>query len=205
MGIEGMMSTGFTVLIMIISILFVGALAAGGTMLYLWYRKYTQFDCVILNPANKSITKDTAGIFVDSKTKNKRFFMRKSNVGLDPDNVPYMFGQGGRRIVFLIQDGLKNFRYLNLKFSDNTPQILVGEEDVNWAINAYEKQKKLFSNTLLAQLLPILIIAIPSMVILIIFVYFFKNFDVLRDVAVQLKEAAVAIAQAKAGTLVVGG
>lgn len=205
MDVSSMVGTGLTVLIMVISLLFVGGLAIGGTWIYLGYRKFTQFQCMIFMPANKSISYDTAGIFVDSKTKNKRFFMRKNNVGLDPDNVPYLFGQSGKKIVFLVQDGLKNFRFVKLNFEGHKAEVSVGEEDVNWAINAYEKQKKLFQNTLLAQLLPLLIIIIPSLVILIIFIYFFKDFAVLRDIAITLKEAAVAVAQAKAGTLVMGG
>ena len=44
---------------------------------------------------------------------------------------------------------------------------------------------------------------LTTLIILITFIYFFKDFDVLRDVAVALKEAAQAISQANSGTTVI--
>lgn len=204
-NLGGMASSGLTILVMSIMILFVGALAAGGTWLYMGYRRYTQYKCVIFNPNGYIESYDKAGVFVDRKTKNKRLFLLKNNVGLDPDNIPYKMNGKGDRVVYLVQDGLKNFKYVNIRFNGYSPQITVGEEDVNWAINAYEKQKKLFMNSTLAQLMPLLIIIVPSIIMLIIFIYFFKDFAVLKGIAEALKEAAEALAQAKAGTLVMAG
>ena len=40
------------------------------------------------------------------------------------------------------------------------------------------------------------------MIILIIFIYFFKEFGVMKDVAVAFADAAQSLAQARSGTLV---
>ena len=104
--------------------------------------------------------------------------------------------------VWLYRTGLKNFQYVDLNITPNPgATITVGEEDVNWAINAYERQKKLFSTTLLMQLMPFIMLAFVSIIILIIFIYFFKEFSTLKDMAVAMGEAAQIIAQARTGVI----
>jgi len=169
------------------------------------WKKYKQFDCRIWEKdgfGQWRETTDGAGIFVDKKTQNKRFFLRKNNVGLEPDNVPYI-PAGGRKVVYLLCTGLKNFRFIKINVGNPNITLDVGEEDVNWAINAYERQKKIFNRDLFMQYLPFAILAFVCVIILIIFIYFFKNFDVLKDVAVALKEAAKEMARAKAGTVII--
>lgn len=167
--------------------------------LYFKWKKYKEFDCIIWDEGKITETRDKAGIFVDNKTKNKRFFLKKANVGLDPDNVPYKMGEGGKKIVYLIRSGLKNFKFVDIEINEPTVDINVGEEDVNWAVNAYERQKKMFSQGLLIQLMPYIALAFVSIIILIIFIYFFKDFSVLKDVAINLKEASLSC---KAGTII---
>jgi hypothetical protein len=188
----------------IVSIIAVG----GGILAFLtWYilreMKYNLKVVWWSSSDDKTGGTDRGGIFVDSKTKNKRFFLKKANVGLEPDNIPYKF-IGKHKTVYLLRDGLKNFRYFDINTTGN-PEITVnvGEEDVNWAINAYERQKRLFSQTLLMQLMPFIALAFVSIIILIIFIYFFKDFAVLKDVALSLKEGAQELAKAKAGTTVI--
>lgn len=176
---------------------------------YFAWKKYQQFNVIIFErdgSGQLSRTTDQAGIFVDKKTNNKRLFLKKYNVGLNADKVPYIMGPGSTKTIYLYREGLKNFHYITFKsLEETTFDIDVGEEDVNWAVNAYERQKKMFSNTLLMQLMPYIALAIVSIAILVIFIYFFKDFAVLKDVAVNLKEAAIAIAQAKSGTTVIAG
>lgn len=194
-------------LMIIVSIIIIAAIV-GSLILYLGYRRYQQFNCIIFEKdgfGQLSRNTDQAGIYVDKKTNNKRLYLRKSNVGLDPDQIPYVIGPGSRKTIYLYKDGLKNFHYLKFKIDDKKFEIDVGEEDVNWAINAYERQKKMFSNSLLMQLMPYIAIAVVSIAILIIFIYFFKDFDVLREMAVALKEASIAFAQAQSGTTVISG
>jgi len=193
------------ILIVVISILIVGAFVIVLTLLYLKWRRYQEYKCVVweedgFGQLNENI--DSAGIFVDAKTKNKRFFMRRANVGLNPDNVPYIPTRGGKKVVYLLRTGLKNFTFIKPRIKQ-TLTLQVGEEDVNWAINAYERQKRLFNQNVLLQYMPFIALGFVSIIILIMFIYFFKDFAVLKEVAVSLKEAAVAMAQAKAGTVVI--
>lgn len=190
------------VLVIVFSIAFAGGGTIAGTIYVLKQMRY-KYSVVWFGKDNKTGGIDRGGIFIDKKTNNKRFFLKKNNVGLNPDNVPFKF-IGNKMYVFLYRTGLKNFQYVDLNISPNPGvAITVGEEDVNWAVNAYERQKKLFANTLLMQLLPYMIIAFVSIIILIIFIYFFKEFKTLKDVAVAFQEAATTLAAAKSGTTVI--
>lgn len=191
------------IIILIISVIFIGAMAFAA-----WYfadkkKRYGQFKCIIWGRdgfGQTTETTDSAGIFVDRKTQNKRFFLKKANVGLDPDNVPYIIS-GKTKVVYLLKTGLKNFRYIKPKVGEEF-ELEVGEEDVNWAVNSYERQKKTFGQNLLLQYLPFISLGFVSIVILIMFIYFFKQFPVLKETALALKEAATAFAQSQSGTVV---
>jgi len=206
-SLEGVAGTALDIGIMVISIVLIGGAMIGATLLYLKWKKYNEFACIIYQRdgfGQLCQKKDSAGIFVDSKTKNKRFFLKRSNIGMNPDNVPFISSSRGKKTVYLLQTGLKNFHYINLTIpASNQFKLTVGEEDANWAINAYERQKKLFSQSLLMQLMPFIALAFVAVIILTIFIYFFKDFDVLATVATELKGAAQAIAQANAGTTVI--
>ena len=79
--------------------------------------------------------------------------------------------------------------------------IIITEEDVNWAINSYERQKKIFQSSTLMQYLPFILLAFVSVIILVMFIYFFKDFAVLRDVAIALREASVSLGQSQNGVI----
>lgn len=184
--------------------IFFGAVAFGAMFAMAQYRKWSQFTCVIWGKDGfgQIVEKpDRAGIFVDRKTKNKRFFMRKAKVGLECNNIPYI-QKGNRKIVYLLQIGLKNFKFIKPTIANKQMVFDVGEEDVNWAINEYERQKKLFDNNLLLQYMPFILLGFVSIIILIMFIYFFKQFPVLAQTAEALKEASVAYAQSQGGTVV---
>jgi hypothetical protein len=144
-----------------------------------------------------NLTFDTGGIYVDGKTKNKRFYLRKYNVGLEPDNVPYIKGDKGKRYVFLRRSGLKNFQYVSYEniFQEQFG-ITVSEEDVNWAINTYEKGKSLFGSSLLMQLLPYIGIALMGVFILGMLVVLFQRIGELGKVAEAFAGAADSFNQA---------
>jgi len=199
-------STALNITVLILSLAIFGGLTIVLTYLYKKWKLYQQYTCVIWERdslGNINEWNDKAGVFVDKKTLNKRLFLKKANVGLDPDNIPYIRGPGNKRIIYLRKDGLMNYKYLNLKLGSECTDIKVGEEDVNWAINAYERQKRLFNQNALMQYLPFIALAFVSIIILIIFIYFFKDFAVLKDVAVALKEASIEVARAKSGTTVI--
>jgi uncharacterized membrane protein len=197
-----------SLLVGIIIIVAVVFLTIVGVVYWLWMQKkrYSQFRCIVWERDGFGQLKmlfDDAGIFVDKKTNNKRFFMKRANVGLEPDNIPYLPSDTGVKYVFLLRTGLKNFTFIRPNIGPQGDVVLkVGEEDVNWAINAYERQKKIFQQSTFMQYLPFIALAFVSIIILIVFIYFFKDFGVLRDAAVALKEASANLAAAKAGTTV---
>lgn len=185
---SGALNLGIT----LITIIIIGGVVLGVVLLLLRQKKYSEYKCVIWEKDGfgQLVQKiDSAGVFVDKKTKNKRFFMKRANVGLNPDNIPYISGRS--KTVYLYRTGLKNFQFIKPVIKDNPGvSFSVGEEDVNWAINSYERQKKLFQNNVLLQYLPFIALAFVSIIILAIFIYFFKEFDTLKEVAVAMKESA---------------
>lgn len=189
-------------------LIFAGLLTAGlvGLIMYgvMKWRRYNQYDCVIWERdgfGQLREKKDKAGIFVDVKTKNKRLFLKENKVGLSPDNIPYI-PKGNRKVIYLLQSGLKNFTFIKPTF--NSPLTFsVGEEDVNWAVNAYERQKVRFMSNMLLQYLPYISLAFVSIIILFMVIYVVKEFSVLKDVANALNEASRALAQANSGTTVI--
>ena len=200
------MGTGFLrIVIMLIAGLVISGILGFATHLILKWYKYQQFKCVIFKrDALGQIEQlyDTAGIFVDNKTNNKRFFLKRNKVGLCPDNVPVISGK--KKTVYLMQHGLKNFRFIQMDIGKEF-NLNIGEEDVNWAINAYERQKKMFSQSMFMQMLPFIAIAFTSIIILIIFIYFFKEFSSLREFAIVMKDVAANMAQMNSGTTVIPG
>jgi len=211
LGTQGVASTADGILNGVVMV--VGAIIVFGIVFLAgkWYmdniKRFQQFNCVIFQRngfGQLEQKRDKAGIFVDGKTKNKRLFLKNAKVGLNPDNVPYI-SSGASKTIFLLQTGLKNFRFINIDIKEPNINMTVGEEDVNWAINAYERQKALFQDSKWMQLLPFIAIAFVSIIILTIFIYFFKNFDVLQDVALALERTAGEIAKANADTVIIDG
>ena len=194
-------------IIILLSALFAGLF---GVCLYFFlkWKQYQQYKCFIFEKdglGQQTIIEDNAGIFVDNKTKNKRFFMKKNNVGLDPNNVPFL--QGNRKFVFLVKTGLKNFSFVNMNVEANSLKYRVGEEDINWGTNAYERSKKMNPLGMFMQMLPYLALMFTGVMILVMYIYLFKNIvtitPALQGVAEALKESAQAFAQAQSGTVVI--
>lgn len=177
--------------VMVIGAVILVIIALGG--LIWWIKRSTRFNqfvCVLWEKdglGNVRERKDKAGIFVDPVTGNKRFFIKKANVGLEPDNIPYI-EIGKIKKVYLVRTGLKNYRYIRPKIDDKIIHFVVGEEDVNWSVNAYERQKKTFDSKKWLQYLPYISLAVVSIVILIMMMQLFKQFDVLTGVSESLKQ-----------------
>jgi len=203
-SLAGVTDVLLQILMIVLGILFFGGLAAGTIWLYLTQKRYKQFKCIIWtkDAFGQVIEKtDGGGIFIDKKTNNKRFFMKNSKVGLEPDNIPYI-QSGKTKVVYMRQDGLKNFRFIKPVLG---PQLSfeVGEEDVNWAINSYERGKRIFSTDRLLQFMPFILLAFVSIIILIIFIYLFRKLDALVDFAQAAEEMTRNMAQAQAGTVII--
>jgi len=192
----------------LIAALVIGALIfIGWNFIYKKHIRFNQFNVVIWQKdgfGQFKIKYDKAGIFIDEVTKNKRLFLKHANVGLTPDNVPYLSTSSGKKQIYLLQTGLKNFKYIRPKISDDMITFTVGEEDVNWAINSYQRDKARFSQNWVQQYLPFIILAFVCLIILVLFMQLFKQFPVMKEMLVEMKAIAQALAQAKTGTVTIG-
>ena len=149
---------------------------------------------------------DKGGIFIDRKTKYRLFLLKRNKFGLDPDKVPYIINYKGQRMVHLLQTGLKNYQYLKPQFSPNPGLVFdVQDEDVAWAMNAWERYHNPFKSMFLEHIIPFLGMAFVFLKVVIALWFIFKNFGTLGDVAIAMKEAAIAMKEAAIGTTVVAG
>lgn len=193
-----------TLLIVVVAFVVLGILAVA-YWLYARNKRYEEYTCLVWfrdGFGQLSQVHDKAGVFIDRRTRNKRFFMKKANVGLSPDNIPFVIGPGGKRFVYLYRNGLKNFYFLKPQVSMEGVSVRVGEEDVNWAVNDYIVTKEMFTLSSLLQYLPYISLAIVSIIIMVIFIYFFKNFDTLKEASLYLKDAAIALRDTQANTTI---
>lgn len=169
----------------------------------LFIRQRRKWDVMIiyLNKDNTTGGFDKGCFDVDKKTNNKLFYVKRANVGLCPDNVPIKL-IGNKRVVFLARYGLKNFRFINWNMKDLDLKAQCTEEDVNWALQAYEKQKHVFQSKGLAEYLPYIALVIVAVVILIMIIYVLNKLDVMKDVAAHLDNAAQVLSENNKGTVI---
>lgn len=192
MDLQSLGGDALQIVIMIIALIVICALMIGAAMLYLWWKKFTQFRCVIWERdgfGQLYESYDTAGIFVDKKTNNKLLFLRRNKVGLDPNNIPYVPRKSGK-VIYLLKRGLKNFSFIKPNIGFEKIELRMTEEDVNWGINAYERQKKLLHQNALLLYMPYIMIAFVTIIILVIFIYFFKGFADLKGFGEAMYETA---------------
>ncbi len=142
-GLGNIAGTLFQVVAFAIIAFFVGIVCMLLVKTYLDRQKYNyRVNIYYQEPGSKVpiFKQDIGGIFI--KGEIKRFYLKKNQVGLDPDNVPFMFTSGGSKLVTLWQTGVKSFRYALPSINYNPGfTIKVGEEDVNWAIATYNEWK----------------------------------------------------------------
>jgi dipeptidyl-peptidase-4 len=92
------------------------------------------------------VSSDVGGVFVDTKTNNKRFYLKNSDVGLDPDNIPFILnGKGQKNLLPL--GGHQNAEFSNT-FSFFILQQSKANEPVSFALynNKGEQLRMLESN-----------------------------------------------------------
>lgn len=203
--IWGIARNALTMFAMVASIAGVVVFVVVGFKAYSAWKRFNQYVVRIWEKdgfGQVNEHKDVAGVFVDKDTGDKRLWLRKSQVGLSPDNIPYL-PMGRQKVVMLLKVGLKNFLFIRPVVSTTGLELMVGEEDVNWAVHTYEKQKKMFIMETLMPYLPFIALGFVTIVILLIFIYFFREFDTLGKVATQLARAAEALRDASAGTVVI--
>ncbi len=183
-----------------------------GYVIALWWNRNKRYNWIVRIFNKDAIGNviqqpdDKGGVFMDKKTQYRLFLVKKIKFGLDPDVIPYILTSKGQKIVYLLQTGLKNYQFMKPSISDN-PGLTFGvqDEDVAWALNAYERNKKAFENTFLQQIMPIVGMAFVFLLIVVSMYYIFRNFGVLSEVAQSFNEAAKEFAKVQLGTTVVQG
>ena len=153
------------------------------------YKEYAVKIFTTDGAGNIWIKRDNGGVFEERRTKARRLWLKKAEVGLSPDNIPFIMNQNGKKEVYLLQTGAKNYRYLKFDINNQQFGFKVGEDDVNWGLLTYEINKRQFQNDKLLQYMPYISLVLVSMVILIMFIYLFRNFGVLKTAAQYLAEA----------------
>ena len=203
--LSGLSNSAVSLLLLIFAIVVVVAVIAGGLTAYFNMRRYKQFRIIIFEKdgaGNTVMRMDEGGVFVDKATNNKRLYLKKAGIGMAPDNIPYMYCNNARWVMVL-RTGLKNFRYINIQFDKSLINFIVGEEDVNWALNVYEAHKKRFTLDWLQKHLPLIVIMISVVIMLVIFVIFMNKMGVLNDIAKNLAEVTGNLVQIKSGTTII--
>lgn len=203
--IDSIGNTALNIVMILLSLLFAGCIVIGIVWLWIRKKKFNQYDCIIWKKDafdKVEEIEDKGGVFIDKATNYKRLFLKKSSVSLSADNIPFI-RRGRKKVIYLEQFGLKNFRFLKPTVVEGNVAIDVGEEDVNWAIVSYERGKKAFSTDRLLQFMPYILLGFVSLVILIMFIYLFKQLGTIKELFVAAESLTNAIGQARAGTVVI--
>lgn len=204
--LAGMGNSAMSLVVLIVAIGIIVAVVVAIVLAILSSKKYKQFIVVIWQKdgfGQFMQKRDEGGIFVDRKTGNKRLFLKNAQVGLDPDNIPYIPTSKGSKYIYLLQTGLKNYRYLKPNIDQSFINFTVGEEDVNWATNSYEAVKKRFSSNWLMQYLPFIILAFTCMIMLIMFIYIFNKLPAIKEIAIEMNNVVKNLAALKSGTTII--
>lgn len=191
------------------AIFLVALLAIGGWLLFRRFANKKKYDYSVhiyhQEPGSSMPIErwDRGGIFTDPKSNIKAFWLEKNGVPLNPDNIPITFNNTGKKIVTLLQTGLKNFRYVNPSVSSNPGFIFkVGEDDVNWAINSFSQWWSHFKkDSFIQKYGGMMIFALAVVGSLMLFYFVAQKFDTIGTAAQALQTAAEALRSTNVGTV----
>jgi len=200
---QGALSVGY----IIVAVALVGG---AGFAIFKWVRNYMRFQqykCIIWaldGFGNVTQEVDDAGIFVDDYTNNKRLWLKKAGVGLKIELIPSVLSSSGKRLIYMIRWGEKDYSFIRPSINREGVKLEVTEEDVNWSIYEYQKQKNLFGKKTLWDYLPYIMLALATMGIIILFMQLFNQIPKIDEMVKSLKEVAELLVEAKkaSGTIV---
>jgi len=210
------LNTGGTIIIFLVAI-------AAAFAVYLLMRKQLKYDIPVeiieIDESGTVYKKDKGGIFFNRGGKSRLFWLKKSKVGLNPDQIPFVRTIGQTPIwkfwmqprkVFLYQYGYKNFSYVTPSISNPDIDFGVGDSDVSWGLSAYEAGKNLQLKAWYSQIMPYIPLIIVSITMMIIVIYLFKSFPQIKELIQAAGDTATKLGDATAkmsssGAIVVGG
>lgn len=203
----------FDIGLMILTVVLVLTIITLLMFLARYYLKFRAFKVVIWKQdaaGNIQLDYDRAGIFTNKRTNAKKFWLQKNKVGLDCDKVPFIRDHKNKRVVYLLQGGTKNFKFIVPTFAkDDILYFDVTEQNVNWAIDAFKMAEATFNNKGLLDYMPYIITGIAIVCIMILMIYVLQNFKIVAEVATSMEHAASTMAsiynqsQTYNGTLVI--
>lgn len=135
---------------------------------------------------------DQGGIFVDGRTKFKLLFLRRNRVGMNPSNIPYVLKTNGKKVVNLFKKGEKSFSYMRMVPNVSHFDLQVEEEDVNHAIQDYERDKKILLNGFWEKYKDMIAFGMFIFVVLILFIFLFQQFHQFVSMAQEFAKGAEA-------------
>lgn len=170
--------------------------------------RYSQYKITVFQRLNNNqlyIRHTTGGVFTDKKTKRKQLFIKGNRGAMNPDDIPIIPGTKGKKHILILQTGDKSYRYIKPSIENLDLRIEVGEEDVNWAIQDYEKAKSSYWENTLLQYIPFITQMVVSIVVLVMFIYLVNKLDVFVDVASSFSEAAKSFTNLQSGAVPLEG
>ena len=178
--------TGIGILVfgMLITFGFVGV---GSYIYWFKYRRYKQYDVKIFekdNFGNIVLSRDDGAIFTSNN--NKRLWLRKANVSMCADNIPYVVC-GKNKEIYMFKKGHKNYVFVSIRINDSGLKFNVGEEDVNWALISYHKTKMKFQDSIWLKIAPYGIVLVGILVTFAIFFMLIRQMDKLVEMAAIVK------------------
>jgi hypothetical protein len=208
----GVLNTGGTGIILIICIL---AAAAVFLMIKRAMKYDTPVEIIEIDKSGIVYTKDVGGIFF--KKNQRAFWLRKHDVGMNPDTVPYVrtLGKNSKltfwmknKAVYVFQTGFKEFAYIDPEITNDKIQFRIGDADVSWAINTFEVAKKMQIKEWYTDVLPYIPLIIVGVIMLIIVIYMFKSFPEMKELISAVGETATKLGAAtekcSGGSIIVG-
>jgi len=199
-GIEVAASKAGTAALYVGVVIIVMMIIMGLAGLFIWfyyfrYKRYKEYECIIYYKdglGNLRKTFDHAGIFTKLRSKHKRLWLKRHNVGLTPDSFKYVMGDDGKKYVYLRKTGLKNFHFINVNVADPKVTLTVGEEDVNWALAEYDGLKRWNFKSIL-DWMPFITTIVVTICLMVVFIWFFKSFGDLSAAGNAMSAAAQAL------------
>lgn len=191
--------------VIVISCIVVGGIAVAGVYAYMMWKRYQEYRVVIWEKdslGNTHEVDDQGAVFPDRKTGNILFHLRKHKTVLSPDDIPFVL-KGKTKLVYIVKYGLRDYRFLRPNVTATDVGMVVGEKDINWAVNTYQRVKKVLEGNNLLTYMPFILIAFVSICILIIFMYLFKQVPAMKEMAEAFRDAAQAFSQCQAAAQVV--
>lgn len=169
------------------------------------WKRYRQYNCLLFyrdsGGAIHSRT-DWAGVFVDKGINSKRLWLKDLNTTLKCDKVQ-SYDFFGMKLVLLFMKSDKCINFINPTSMSDGMGFKLSEDDLSWALEEMQKQRKRWAWNPLKEWMPYIIMVFITIMIVVVLSALIKKFDVLKDVAIALDHAATIMSSCNNPTQVI--